>query len=370
LLKENDEFTLHEFYLIKLIISYLFDDPLAAVSNGDKGERYLKGGAGMLSVSVFHYYDSLARLSVYSKAKSSEQAKLLLKVDENQKHLKVRAIIAPMNFQHKFDLVEAERHWVLGQRFEAIDLYDRAIAGGKKNEYIQQEALANELAAKFYLDWGKEKVAQAYMQEAYYCYARWGAKAKTDDLEKRYPELLQPILHQHQLSFNSLETIASIAPSSISLSGQTSIISRANISNTLDFMSILKAAQAISSSIDFDEIIASLTKIILENSGAKKFALILSENGNLQVKAITFINHQDSLLAPIQTILKSQTVDTCEDIPRKIINYVKNTQQTIAIDNCQTDIPGLLGEYLLEFQPQSVFCTPIINQGHLVGILY
>ncbi|MBC1281323.1 histidine kinase, partial [Nostoc sp. UCD121] len=237
LLKENDEFTLHEFYLIKLIISYLFDDPLAAVSNGDKGERYLKGGAGMLSVSVFHYYDSLARLSVYSKAKSSEQAKLLLKVDENQKHLKVRAIIAPMNFQHKFDLVEAERHWVLGQRFEAIDLYDRAIAGGKKNEYIQQEALANELAAKFYLDWGKEKVAQAYMQEAYYCYARWGAKAKTDDLEKRYPELLQPILHQHQLSFNSLETIASIAPSSISLSGQTSIISRANISNTLDFMS-------------------------------------------------------------------------------------------------------------------------------------
>ncbi|WP_392481088.1 AAA family ATPase [Nostoc sp. C110] len=370
LLKENDEFTLHEFYLIKLIISYLFDDPLAAVSNGDKGERYLKGGAGMLSVSVFHYYDSLARLSVYSKAKSSEQAKLLLKVDENQKHLKVRAIIAPMNFQHKFDLVEAERHWVLGQRFEAIDLYDRAIAGAKKNEYIQQEALANELAAKFYLDWGKEKVAQAYMQEAYYCYARWGAKAKTDDLEKRYPELLQPILHQHQLSFNSLETIASIAHSSISLSGQTSIISSTNISDALDFMSILKAAQAISSSIELDEIIASLTKIILENSGAHKFALILSENGNLKVKAITFINHQNSFLTPIQTILKSQAVDTCEDIPRKIINYVKNTQQTIVIDNCQTEIAGLLGEYLLEFQPQSVFCTPIINQGHLVGILY
>ncbi|MHC5755251.1 MAG: GAF domain-containing protein, partial [Nostoc sp.] len=206
-------------------------------------------------------------------------------------------------------------------------------------------------------------------QEAYYCYARWGAKAKIDDLEKRYPKLLQPILHQ-QLSFNSLETISTIAHSSISLSSQTSIISSTNISNALDFMSIMKAAQAISSSIELDEIIASLTQIILENSGAEKFALILSEDGNLKVKAITFINHQDNFSIPIQTILKSQSLDTCEDIPRKIINYVKNTQKTIVIDNCQTEIPGLLGEYLLEFQPQSVFCTPIINQGHLVGILY
>jgi GAF domain-containing protein len=135
-------------------------------------------------------------------------------------------------------------------------------------------------------------------------------------------------------------------------------------------MSILKAAQAISSSIEFDEIIASLTKIILENSGAKKFALILSENGNLKIKAITFINHQDNFSNPIKTILKSQSLDTCEDIPRKIIKYVKNTQKTVVIDNCQTDVAGLLGEYLLEFKPQSVLCTPIINQGHLVGILY
>ncbi|PHM05910.1 histidine kinase, partial [Nostoc sp. 'Peltigera malacea cyanobiont' DB3992] len=149
LLQENDELTLHEFYLIKLIFSYLFDDALVAVNNADKGERHLKGGAGMLSVSVFYYYDSLARLSLYSQVEPSEQTKLLLRVDENQKHLKVRATVAPMNFQHKFDLVEAERHWVLGQRFEAIDLYDQAIAGAKENAYIQEEALANELAAKF-----------------------------------------------------------------------------------------------------------------------------------------------------------------------------------------------------------------------------
>ncbi|MEH2360297.1 AAA family ATPase [Nostoc sp.] len=362
LLQENDEFTLHEFYLIKLIFSYSFDDALAAVNNADKGERHLKGGAGMLSVSVFYYYDSLARLSLYSQVEPSEQTKLLLRVDENQKHLKVRATVAPMNFQHKFDLVEAERHWVLGQRFEAIDLYDRAIAGAKANGYVQEEALSNELAAKFYLDWGKEKVAVAYMQEAYYCYARWGAKAKVEDLEKRYPQLLQPILQQRQLNFNALETIAFRGTSS---STRTNTTGSTSISDVLDFTSLLKAAQAISSSLELDALIASLTRIILENSGAKKAALILPQEDIWQVRAITFIQHGE-----IQTILGTQSLDNCQDIPVNIIHYVKNTKQTVVIDNGKTDIPGLIGEYMHSSQPQSVLCTPIINQGHLVGILY
>jgi PAS domain S-box-containing protein len=84
-----------------------------------------------------------------------------------------------------------------------------------------------------------------------------------------------------------------------------------------------------------------------------------------QIRAITLIEHEE-----IQTILEPQSLFNCQDIPVKIINYVKNTQQTVVIDNCKTDIPGLIGEYMLQHQPQSVFCTPIINQGHLVGILY
>ena len=86
-----------------------------------------------------------------------------------------------MNYLHKFNLVEAEKYRVLGKNYEAGYWYDCAISVAKENEYLQEEALANELAAKFYLEWGKEKVAAGYMQEAYYCYARWGAKAKIDD---------------------------------------------------------------------------------------------------------------------------------------------------------------------------------------------
>ena len=85
---------------------------------------------------------------------------------------------------------------------------DRAIRLAQDHKFINEEALANELAAKFYLAWGKEKVAQTYMIEAYYCYARWGAKAKIDDLEKRYPRLLGIILKQAQSFTSFKETIA------------------------------------------------------------------------------------------------------------------------------------------------------------------
>lgn len=83
----------------------------------------------------------------------------------------------------------------MGNNIEAMNLYDCSIKGAKENEYINEEALAHELAAKFYLTWGKEKIAQVYLTDAYYAYARWGAKAKVEDLERRYPQLLAPILN-------------------------------------------------------------------------------------------------------------------------------------------------------------------------------
>jgi tetratricopeptide (TPR) repeat protein len=101
------------------------------------------------------------------------------------------AHFAPMTHLHKFYLVEAERHRVLGEKTKAIECYDRAIALAKENDYINEEALANELAAKFYLGWGKEQVAQAYLTNAYYCYLRWSATAKIKDLEQQYPQLVK-----------------------------------------------------------------------------------------------------------------------------------------------------------------------------------
>ncbi|AFY45444.1 AAA family ATPase [Nostoc sp. PCC 7107] len=362
-IESNDRLGIFYLNFHKLYLNYLFEDYQQAVIDAGLTEQYLDGAVGFPYIPIFYFYDSLSRIAAYKENPQIELDKLLQKIAENQQKMKNWADKAPINYLHKFELVAAECHQLGGNQWEAIESYDRAIVGARKNGYVREEALANELLAKFYLKLNKEKAAQGYMQEAYYCYARWGTKAKTDDLEKRYPQLLKSIQQQQRFNFNPLETIATIA--------QTSTTNSTSITDAINFSSVLKAAQTISGTIELEELLGSLTQIILENSGAKKAALILpEEHGNWQVKAITWINHQANSQGEIESIINSQPMETCLDIPKRIINYVKHTQQTIIIDNCKTNISGIIGEYMLKHQPKSVLCIPIIQQRHLVGILY
>ena len=364
--KAGDRTGLSCSYANQLILCYLFENYAEASQAGINAITYLDGVTSAAVVPIVYFYDVLAQLSLYPTATTIEQKQIIKKVTSHQKKLKKWAHYAPMNHQHKFYLIEAERHRVLQQKNKAIELYERSISLAKENGYIQEEALANELAAKLYLELGKEKVAQVYMQEAYYCYAKWGAKAKTDDLEKRYPQLLKPILQQQKLSFNSLETIAAIASTSTQLT-LTSTSTSTNISDVLDFASLLKVAQVISRSIQLDELITNLTKIILENAGAKKCVLILPDEDEWQIQATTSINPSDQQLT---TVISPQLLDDCQEVPVKLIQYVKHTLEPLVIDNCQTEISGVIDDYMLQYQPKSALCIPILNQGHLVGIIY
>ncbi|MEH2200048.1 trifunctional serine/threonine-protein kinase/ATP-binding protein/sensor histidine kinase [Nostoc sp.] len=356
----NNLLGLHLYWVGGLTVSYLFGETMQASEDAAQARQTLAGGAGFFSEFVFYFYDSLTALAEYPEA--TDKTALGDRVLANQAKLQHRANHAPMNFQHKYDLVEAERYRVFGQNYEAGDYYDRAIYGAKANEYIQEEALANELAAKFYLNWGKEKVAASYMQEAYYCYSRWGAKAKTDDLETRYPDLLCPILQQSDPSMTMFGTLATIASPAYSLHSNTrKSSSSSSINTTLDFAAILKASQALSRVIQLEDLLHQLTQIILQNSGCDRCALILpSENQVWEVRAIA---------TPTETKLYTEPLENNPNVPVKLIQYVKNTHEVVVIDDLETDLP-VIDNYLTLQQPKSVLCLPILNQGNLVGILY
>ena len=357
----NDRTGLHYIYQNKLILCYLFDRIPQAIENAPLAESYLDGVVCMVDEYIFNFYDSLVRLAYCTSESMSVQQSLLDKVQANQSIMQRWATNAPMNGQHKYELIEAEKCRVFGKKLEAIELYDKAIAGAQANEYIQEEALANELAAKFYLDWGKEKVAAGYMQEAYYCYARWGAKAKTDDLEQRYSQLLQPILREVEF-FNPLETLASIAAPNISIhSSSSSTSSSTSKKNQLDFAAILKAVQIISKKKQIDELLSHLVQLILQNSGADKLVIVLPDRDNFwQVRAIA---------TPETTQLSAEPLTAGSNLPIQLICYVKNTREIIGIDDLNTELP-IIDAYLQQHQPRSVLCLPILHQGNLSGLLY
>ncbi|MEA5514819.1 AAA family ATPase, partial [Nodularia sp. UHCC 0506] len=337
-------------YLIKLILGYLFGEFELANNYAVEARKFLMGVLGNFNESVFYFYDSLLALASVNSQLQNISA-VLEQVEKNQIQLKHWADYAPMNHQHKVDLVEAEKCRLLGQKIEAIELYDKAIAGAKINEYIQEQALANELAAKFYLDWGKEKFAQSYLIDACYCYSNWGAKAKVEQLKNSYSQLLSSVINtqNNNINFDDKHDLISDS-SSTSTSAQ------------LDLETVTKAALAITSEIYTDQLISKLMQVTLENLGANKAALILQTEENLILVAYSENSQQCNL--------QSTPVNTVQNLPLSIINYVANSRENLLINNAINEHNYFLDPYIINNQPKSILCTPILNQGQLIGIIY
>ncbi|MEW6498569.1 MAG: PAS domain S-box protein, partial [Cyanobacteriota bacterium] len=248
-----------------------------------------------------------------------------------------------MNYLHKYHLVEAEKARVLGQFLEAEEFYERAIAGAAENGFIQEEALAYELAAKHYLARGREKFAQTYMKEAHYCYDRWGATAKVKDLEKRYPQLLNTNLVRQSYSIVTNETIR-------------------HPTAAIDLAAVMKAAQALSEIIHLDRLIATLMQVVIENAGAETGALVLLEEDQLTVMA--------QCSGSRQCDLEKLAVADCATIPVSVIRSVERTQETLVLDDAVSEPPFSTDPYIQKQQTRSLLCMPILKQNQPIGILY
>ncbi|AFZ02494.1 AAA family ATPase [Calothrix sp. PCC 6303] len=322
--------------------------------------QLLDGTALKLS---FYFYAALGRLGQYPQLTKKQQQATIAKIRASRQHIAKLAKTAPMNYQQQVLLLDAELLRISGKWSQAADLYDQAIAAAQTNLYLQEEALANELAARFYLNLGKEKVAAGYMQEAYYCYAKWGATAKTADLETSYPQLLRPILQSEFQPINMLKTLASIsAPNySIHSSANSSRGSNSSFNTVLDFVAILKVSQSLAGTIELDELLCQFTQIILQNSGGDRCALMLPNlDGEWSVVAIATPEANEICAEPLEGNTK---------LPVQLIQYVKNTHETVIIHDGKTESP-IADPYLNQRQPKSVLCLPILNKGKLMGILY
>ncbi|HYW20042.1 MAG TPA: AAA family ATPase [Nodularia sp. (in: cyanobacteria)] len=350
-------FALCIYYVFKMQLSCInrnfaqgLDDALAA-------NKIINSIAGHTTYSEYNFYYSLILLNLYIEASGEEQNEYKNQVITNQKQLKIWANNCPDNFLHKYLLVEAELSRATGQILTAVDLYDQAIHLAEKNGFIHNQALANELTAKFYLDWGKNRIAQEYIIQAYYGYMRWGAEAKVEDLKQRYPQLLEPILQQTPTLLTTDETIIAF-PQSITKSS-----SSASVSVTLDLATVLKVSQSLSNEIQLQDLLATLMQVMIANAGAEKCVLMLVDEEDLMIEAIAH-----STQAPI--VLQSIPVEESLEVPQTLINSVKRRLEPAVIMNASVHPLLVADAYILQKQPKSLLCTPILHQSKLVGILY
>jgi predicted ATPase/signal transduction histidine kinase/FixJ family two-component response regulator len=350
----NDEALIFDVYFNKLFLCYLFCDYAQAVENSTIAERYLIRVAGSPFFPSYYFYNSLIRLATYFGSSAQMQAEILKKVTLNQEKMKRWAHYAPMNYLHKYNLVEAEKAQVLGQLLEAEEFYEQAILGAKDNEYLQEEALAYELAAKFYLSRSREKVAQTYMKEAHYCYERWGAMAKVKDLKTKYPQLLAQ-------SPTVTRTTSTRTTNSTTITGASS-------GEALDLATAMKATQAISGEIELDKLLSFLMKILVENVGAQTGYLILHKAGEWVIEASSEVDSSSGGDVCATRVLQSIPINN--HLPLSIINYVIRTKESVVLNDATSESAFTNEPYIKEHQTKSVLSAPLLNQGKLVGIVY
>lgn len=339
-------------YLAKEILSYLFKEFNLAISVTHQTEAFAGSAQGLIVYAIHLFYNSLILLAQYPTVEPSEQEQYLKQVIANQEKMQHWANYAPMNYQHKYDLVAAEKARILGDFLKAMDDYDHAIQGAREYGYIQEEALAYERAAEFYLSLNRVEIAQTYMTKAHYCYSRWGANAKVRDLEERHSQLIE-----RRSNFRSSDRNTSDVNPFIQTSDGSD-------SSRLDLTSVLKASQALSGEILLDQLLAKFMQILIENAGATQGYLILSTQGELLIEAEAAVNQETV------KVLQSIPVESSTAVATSIINYVARTHETVVLHDAMNQGKFTQDVYVIQNQSKSILCSPLLNQGKLSGLIY
>jgi predicted ATPase/serine phosphatase RsbU (regulator of sigma subunit)/tRNA A-37 threonylcarbamoyl transferase component Bud32 len=351
--KTNDSLAIYFISLYKMVLGYLFGDYHEAFKMAAQALKYIDSATATFMIPQFYFYDSLICLALYPKQAKLKQMALRFRVNRNQRKYQKWTKHAPMNYGHKYYLVQAEYCRVLNRTQQAIRFYEQAIQGAKDNDYLQEEALAYELATRFYLEQGMKRVSQTYLRESLYAYQKWGATAKVQELKTKYP-----LEHNIKSADSSTITITkTLTKSSVSTQMQTS--------TQLDLDSVTKASQTLTGEIVLSRLLEKIMHIVIENAGAERGLLILEEEKG----GTEWVIEAEGLLE-VNEVTLLQSIPLPGHVPTAVVNYVVRTREPVVLANARQEGIYTEDSYISQQQLKSVLCHPILRQGQLIGVLY
>ncbi|WP_066633869.1 hybrid sensor histidine kinase/response regulator [Desulfolucanica intricata] len=306
---------------------------------------------GMPLAAEYVLWQSLVIAASYGQLNKRQKRHYFKILKRNRRQLKKWAGTCSENYLHKYYLVAAEMTRITGKAaIAAAELYDRAIASAGESEYIQNEALGNELAARFWLAEGREKIAGLYMQKACAGYRAWGAGRAAENLEQMFPQLF---------------------PAAAGLTGAGA--------SQLDLASIVKVSQVLSGEIVLDRLLQKMMKIIIENAGAQKGFFIMESGQELKIEASVFAgNEKNQNLSSGEggagkgppVIRESVPLGQCGCLSEAVVYYVFRTGEFVVLHDASREGIFTRDEYISKYRPKSVICLPVIGKGKTSGILY
>jgi PAS domain S-box-containing protein len=329
------------YWILKLKARFLSGAYADALAAADKAKPFLVGSARLPNqVLDYFLYSALTVAALYEKASADEQTRWRELLTAHREQMREWAETYPPTFADKHLLVSAEIARLEGRAFDAMQLYDQAIQSAREHGFVQNEGLADEVAARFYAAHSFEAIAHMYLRNARNCYDRWGALGKVKQLDELYPHL-------------SEERV----PASISSTIGTPV-------RQLDVETVVRASQTLSSEIVLGELIEKLMCIAVEHAGAERGLLILFRGSEPRIEA------EASTGQGKPTVSVRQRLITPLDLPQSALQYVFRTGERVVLDDASAANLHLEDEYVRQKRLRSVLCLPIVKQTKLIGALY
>jgi predicted ATPase/signal transduction histidine kinase len=324
----------------KLQARFLAGDYAAAVNAESKARRLLPMMRFAVEASEYHLYGALSRAASCSSDRAEQRQQHVAALAEHHRQLETWAQNCPANFETRAALVGAEIAHIEGRELDAERLYEQAIRAARANGFVHNEALANEIASRFYAERGFQQIAQLYLRNARYGYLRWGADGKVRQLDELYPDL-----RAQEPAPAPTRTIG--APV-----------------EHLDLATVIKVSEAVSGEIVLGKLIDTLIRTAVEQAGAERGLLVLCRGSEQRIAAEASTGSETILV-------RSRDEPVADDaLPQSVLHYVAHTQESLILEDALAEHPFSTDAYIRRRGVRSILCLPLVNQAKLVGVLY
>lgn len=339
ILAQKDRSRMFACFVYKMIIAYLDEDLPRAMLHATYASAYLDAVKGSLFDPLYNFFLGLIHVAVY---RAGDRTRRQIRSARAQlKQLEKLAAMVPVNFEHRYYLLDAEILAMQEKGQQAIARFDQAIVAAQENGHPHEAALAHELCGRYWLEKGQEKAGNFYLRAALEGYHEWGCVLKERQLLAAFPAIAHSMTaHAKAGPMNAGESIAS----------------------TLDLATLMKTSAAISSEVIFDQLMEKLMQFAIENAGAQSGYFILDWGGELMIEATWSVVNE-------RTDIRKVPLAQSEQVPAAIIEHVFLTKTDIVLPDAQ--VSEFRGDPVVTSRGvRSALCIPALNQGKVVGALY
>lgn len=351
----NSGFGTMGYYTYKLFINYIYGNlkecKIYLKEVEKEGEFYKETFIHTLS----HIYSSLAMTVIYNNSSKEEQRFYMKKLKNNLKIIKKWSDSCPQNFLSYYLLLKGEIYRIEKDSEKAEIFYCKALKDAVKNKLLLNMAVITEIKGNFYKEVQEENLCTSYIGQAYRLYEKWGAVEKTKDLQEKYPEVF--------LNYNKINKKILMSQPNI-INDMVTCTTTEVDNEKFDITAIIKASQAISGEIVLENLLEKLMKILIQNVGAQRGCLILNQNNSLMIEVEGSISELNSL------VTKPVKLDKYYNIAKSVVNYAATTKRNIVLKDASKENMFLHDTYIHKNNIKSVLCSPIINKGKFMGIIY